>query len=100
MGQPITVTSTTVDNEVAAFHTDRGVTGQDGAAFASGDEAAKAGSPPGDLAGQLFASDDAITHVFISSNQIVVGREGGWDTGPLAVASEIITAFFVFYTAA
>lgn len=97
MGQPITVVSTTVEGDVAVFHTDRGITGQDGVAFASGDEAAESGSFPGDLSARLFASDDAVAHVFIASNQVVVGRKGGWDDGSLAAAAEIVTAFFVFY---
>lgn len=97
MGQPISVVSTTVEAGVAAFHTDRTVTGQDGAGFTSGDDAAEAGTIPGDLASKLFASDEAINHVFIASNQIVVGRQDGWDEASVAVAAEIVTTFFVFY---
>ena len=97
MGQPITVVSTIVEAGVAAFHTDRAMTGQDGTGFASGDDAVEAGTIPGDLASKLFASDEAIDHVFIASNQVVVGRENGWDEASLAVAAEIVTTFFVFY---
>jgi len=35
--------------------------------------------------------------VFIASNQVVVGRETGWDEASLAVAAEIVTTFFIFY---
>jgi len=97
MGQPITVVSTTVEADVVAFHTDRAITGQDGVSFASGEEAAAAASLPGDLAAQLFESDEATSHVFIASNQVVVGRESGWDDASLATAGEIVTGFFVFY---
>jgi hypothetical protein len=97
MGQPITVLSTTVEAGVAAFHTDRAITGQDGAVFASGEDAADTGTIPGDLAAKLFESDEAINHVFIASNQVVVGRQDVWDEASLAAAAEIVTTFFVFY---
>ena len=70
MGQPITVLSTTVEAGVVAFHTDRAITGQDGARFSSGDDAAEAGTIPGALASKLFTADEAINHVFIASNQV------------------------------
>ena len=97
MGQPITVLGTTVEAGVAAFHTDRAMTGQDGAGFSSGEEAADTGTIPGDLAAKLFESDEAVNHVFIASNQVVVGRKTGWDEASLAVAAEIVTTFFIFY---
>ncbi len=100
MGQPISVVRTTVDGDVAAFHTDRGITGQDGAAFVSGDEATGTGSLPGNLAARLFAADDAVSNVFIVSNQVVGSRAGGWDDPSLAAISETITTFFVFYAEA
>ena len=97
MGQPITVLSTTVEAGVVAFHTDRAITGQDGARFSSGDDAAEAGTIPGALASKLFTADEAINHVFIASNQVVVGRADGWDEASLAIAAEMVTTFFVFY---
>ena len=97
MGQPITIADTTVEGEVAAFHTDRGITGQDGAAFTAGDEAVESESFPGELASRLFASDDAITQVFVASNQVVAQRASGWDDGSLAASAEIVAAFFVYY---
>ena len=97
MGQPITVLSTTVEAGVVAFHTERARTGQDGAQFSSGDDAAEAGTIPGALASKLFTADEAINHVFIASNQVVVGRADGWDEASLAMAAEIVTRFFVFY---
>ena len=95
MGQPITISGTTVDGAVAAFHTDRGITGQDGVSFASAD--ASDGSFPGDLAARLFGADEAIDHVFIASNQVVVRRDGGWDDDSVAAAGSVVEAFFVFY---
>lgn len=97
MGQPITISGTTVDGPVAAFHTDRGITGQDGVSFGSAGDASEAGSFPGELASRLFGSDESIEHVFVASNQVVAKRDGGWDDSALEAAASIVTAFFVFY---
>ena len=97
MGQVIEIDGTTVAGDVAAFHTDRGITGQDGFSFSASDEAAAAESFPGDLATRLFAADDDVDHVFVASNQVVVRRSGGWDDGSLEDMGGVIAAFFVFY---
>jgi hypothetical protein len=99
MGQSIAIASTTVDGRVAAFHTDRGITGQDGASFADAEQASAAGSFPGELANRLFASDPSVDHVFVASNQVVVRRDADWDDSALAAAASIVTQFFVFYPA-
>lgn len=98
MGQPITISGTTVDDAVAAFHTDRSVTGQDGVTFASADDTDD--SFPGELAARLFGSDDAIDHVFVASNQVVVRRDAGWDEASLGAAGTVVETFFVFYAEA
>lgn len=95
MGQQIEIMTTTVDGQVAAFHTDRGITGQDGASFGGVDDAD--GSFPGDLAARLFGDVDGIDHVFVSSNQVVVRRPGGWDDASVTTARGVIERFFVFY---
>jgi hypothetical protein len=97
MGQPITISGTTVDGPVAAFHTDRSITGQDGVSYASIDAAAAADSFPGDLATRLFGDDESIDHVFIASNQVVARRDQGWDEGSLRAARTIVEEFFVHY---
>lgn len=97
MGQPISIAGTTVDGPMAAFHTDRGITGQDGVSFSSLEHATAADSFPGDLASRLFTADEAVDHVFVASNQVVVRRSGGWDDASLDAAAAIVTAFFVFY---
>ena len=97
MGQPISISGTTVEGTVAVFDTDRSITGQDGVAFASADAAAKHSSLPGDLAARLFQADQAIDHVFVASNQVVVRRDSAWDDAVLATASEIVARFLVFY---
>lgn len=98
MGQPITIAGTTVEGDVAAFHTDRGITGQDGVSFVDASEATAAGSVPGDLAARLLGWDETISDVFMASNQVVVTRRGGWDDGSLQAAAGIVTDYFVFYS--
>jgi hypothetical protein len=96
MGQPISVLETTVVGDVLMIDTDRSITGQDGSGFASAQEAAEAATFPGDLAARLFA-DDAVTNVFVASNQVVVERSGGWDDATTSAAASIVANFFVFY---
>jgi hypothetical protein len=95
MGQPITVLGTTVLGEVVLIDTDRSITGQDGSTYQSPDEATD--DFPGRLAARIFGQIDRVTHVFVASNQVVVGRDGGWDDAALQTASEVVTEFFVFY---
>ena len=97
MGQPITVTGRTVVGDVAAFHTDRAVTGQDGAAYGSSEAARQGEGFAADLAARIFEADTAIGHVFVASNQIVVRRNEGWNDSALEVVSNIVAQFFVFY---
>ena len=70
MGQPIKVSVTNAD-DVLLIDADRSITGQDGSAYGSAAEAKADQRFPGVLAARLFASDPAIDHVFIASNQIV-----------------------------
>jgi len=95
MGQPIEVLSTTILGEVALIHTDRSVTGQDGTVYLSRDDTDD--EFPGRLAAEIFDGADGITHVFVASNQVVVGRQGGWDDSALERVTGIVTDFFVFY---
>ena len=96
MGQKIELRSTTVLGEVALYDTDRSVTGQDGTAYPSA-EAAAGEDFPDRLAAEIFAADEAVSHVFIASNQVSVRRDGGWDGGAADRIGEVITDFFVFY---
>ena len=100
MGQPIEISGTTVDGDVAALHTDRALTGQDGLGFPSRDHAERDASFPGDLVVRLFDGVAGIDHVFVASNQVVARRTGGWDDDALSTASRIVTDFFVFYSEA
>lgn len=97
MGQPITITGTTVQGAIAAFHCDRSITGQDGVGFSTVDDARRDGTFPGDLAVRLFEADDSVDHVYLASNQVVVRRQGDWDDDALRGAAAIVETFFVFY---
>jgi hypothetical protein len=95
MGQTIKVLGTTVLDGIAIIDTDRSITGQDGSAYGSRAEATD--DFPGQLAARLFDKIDAVSHVFVASNQVVIGRDGGWDDPTMATATEVVTEFFVFY---
>ena len=96
MGQPIQVDATRLD-DVALFDTDRSITGQDGAGFASAGEAEASDSFPAQLAARLFAADASVDHVFVASNQVVLRRSGGWSDGDVDTASQVISDFFLYY---
>ncbi len=97
MGQPIDVIGTAVVGDVLLVDTDRSITGQDGSGFTSAEEAQGVDTLPADLATRLFASEDAIAHVFVASNQVVIERSGGWSEADVAAATQIVAEFFVFY---
>lgn len=96
MGQPIQVETSVLD-DIAIFHTDRSITGQDGVAFTAAQDAA-VDDFPALLANRFFAEIDAVDHVFVASNDVVARRTSGWDGGSvLADATTIVEEFFVFY---
>lgn len=97
MGKPIAVETKGVVGDIAVFDTDRSVTGQDGAGFATAAAAADAGTIPGRLAARLFETVPGLTHVFVASSQVVLQRSGSWDDAALAAAGDVIAGFFVFY---
>jgi hypothetical protein len=97
MGKPIVVARTTVVDDVLLVDTDRSITGQDGVGYDSVAFAAADESFPGRLAERIFQSIDGIGHVFIASNQAVIGRSGGWDEAAKAAAVDVVANFFVFY---
>ncbi len=95
MGQKIQVGSTVVD-DIAMFDTDRGITGQDGVSYTSGEEITSTDFPAL-LADRLFREVPGIDHVFVASNQVVVRRPHGWDEDVVATAAGVISSFFLFY---
>ncbi|MFH1103832.1 MAG: hypothetical protein V1757_02655 [Actinomycetota bacterium] len=96
MGKPIAVSGSTVVGQVLLLDTDRSITGQDGIGFDS-PGAAAAGTFAARLASRLFEGVAGVTHVFVASNQVVVGRRGGWEDAAAGAAAEIVSRFFVFY---
>jgi hypothetical protein len=96
MGQTIEVKSV-VMGEVALFDTDRSVTGQDGHGFDSVTAAENGVTTADRLAAKLFASDAAINHVFVLSNQVTVRRTDGWSDEIAGQAAAVIRDFFIFY---
>jgi len=98
MGQSIQVEAAQV-GESAIFSTDRSITGQDGASYGSMEEAAADSRFPGLLATRMFEADDALTSIFVASNQVVAGRDGGWTEDGIAATSQLISEFFLFYPA-
>ena len=96
MGQVIEVEAAVV-GDVVIFTTDRSITGMDGVSYAAAAEANDDLRFPGLLASRLFERDTALSSVFVASNQVVVGRDGGWDDGAVADLSSLIGDFFLFY---
>ena len=96
MGQSIQTTSTTI-GDVLLLDGDRAITGQDGTVYPTADAAAADDRFPGRLAGSLFEADEAVNHVFVASNQIVIRRSGGWDDDSISAIRATVERFFVFY---
>lgn len=94
MGQQITVTPKVID-DVVVYDTNRSITGQDGDAYVRGVEADdEFGSQ---LAVRIFDADEAVDHVFVASNQVVVRRPDGWTDAERDSVAEVIANFFVYY---
>ena len=96
MGQSINVESNPASG-VCVFTTDRSITGQDGATFASPQEAEAESGFPATLATRLFESDEAIDHVYVASNDVIVRRTDGWSNNSVAAAASTISDLFRFY---
>lgn len=99
MGQAIEVEAARI-GDAAVFSTDRSITGQDGVSYSSGEEARADARFPGLLAARLFEAIESLRSVFVSSNEVVAERKGGWDDEALNLASRVIGDFFLFYPAA
>jgi hypothetical protein len=97
MGKPIEISNATVLDDVLLLDTDRSITGQDGTEYDSADAAAADPSFPGRLAARIFTAIDGVGHVFVASNQTVIGRPGGWDDAARSAAENAVANFFVFY---
>lgn len=96
MGQSITVQSKQIE-DICVFTTDRVLTGQDGFAYGSAEEAASEAGFGAQLAARLFGSDNAIDHVYVASSEVIVRRREGWDSDAIAAAAQIVTDLHRFY---
>jgi len=96
MGQSITVESKQI-NDVCVFTTDRVLTGQDGVAYGSAEDAASGSGFGAQLAALLFDSDGAIDHVYVASSEVMVRRTEPWDSGAIAAAARTVTDLHRFY---
>ena len=96
MGQSITVESKAFER-FCVFTTDRNITGQDGAGFGSVDEAVAGAGFPATLASRLFGVDEAVDHVYVASNDVVVRRAEDWDAAAVESAASTISDLFRFY---
>ena len=97
MGQVINVTKISIIGDTAVFDSDRSISGQDGNGYSSAAEAADDSTFPARLAKAIFGADDAIGHVHVASNEVVVKRQKGWDDSTTAATAGVIREFFVFY---
>ena len=96
MGQLITVETKQI-NDVCVFTTDRVLTGQDGVAYPSADDAAAGSGFGAQLAARLFASDSGIDHVYVAASEVMVRRTEGWDADSIAAAEQTVTDLHRFY---
>ena len=97
MGQRIEIEGTRVVDDSVIVTTDRSLTGTDGEGYSTVEEAEASPTFGGGVAGRLLADDDAINRVFVSSNVLVVQRDGGWTDEATASTSKVIEEFFLFY---
>ena len=98
MGQTIEINGTAVVDHVLMIDTDRSLAGQDGERY-SGVEAARLKSSfPAKLAVRLFESDVEVDHVFVMSNAVSVRRPSGWSDDAVDRTSDVVAAFFRYYS--
>ena len=97
MGQRIEVETTTILGDSAIFTADRGFTGMDGIGFDDAEAAAAAGGFPGDLAIRIFDVDDSTSRVYVSANEVIVTRSGGWSDAAVSAVADVIEEFFLYY---
>ena len=97
MGQRIEIEGTRVVDDSVIVTTDRSLTGTDGEGYSTVEEADASQTFAAGVARRLLADDGAINRVFVSSNVVVVRRDGGWNEDATASTSKVIEEFFLFY---
>lgn len=86
-----------VVDEVAMFDTDRSLTGMQGEAYSTLDEARSANTYPSQLAERIMLDDGSVLGVYVYSNVVSVNRSGGWNDQSTAKTSDVIKNFFIVY---
>ncbi len=97
MGQPIDIRETIEVDDVVVFETDRSLTGQLGVAVTEDTPDASSDDLPARLGREILAVDDAIDHVYVAMNDLVVRRRGGWDDAVRDEVAARIRGFLVHY---
>lgn len=97
MGQRIEIDETRMVDDSMIVSTDRNFTGTDGEGYESADNAEGVDTFGAKAAGELFASDESITRVYVSSNVFVIRRDGGWTDDATTSVRRVIEEFFLFY---
>ncbi len=99
MGQRIEIESAVVVDDSLIVTTNRSLTGTEGEGFDSAIEARSGGTFAAKLAYDLFEVDGAIGRVYVTSNVIVVTRQGGWTTQAKDATAHVVEEFFLYYPA-
>lgn len=97
MGQRVGIESSKIVDDSVIVTTDRNFTGADGEGYASADDAGESETFGAGLAQDVFAADQAVGRVFVSSNVVVIRREGGWSPDAISGVSSTIQDFFLHY---
>ena len=100
MGQKIEIEASRIVDDSIIVSTNRSLTGTDGEGFDTAEDAGSSGTFAAGLAKSLFAADGDLQRVFVTSNVVVIKRDGGWPDDAAAGATKLIEEFFLFYPAA
>jgi hypothetical protein len=96
VGQQIEIKSSVVLGNMLVIDTNRTLTGQNGEAYASLDDAVGP-TLPAELAGSLFSSLGDVDHVFTASNSISVRAKQAWSEPDVAIANATVRNFFTYW---
>lgn len=94
MGQTVVIRDVIEIGHTLLLDTDRSFTGQDGQSMTP---TTPGDAVPGQLAGELFALDPGIDHIYVLQNTVSIQRSEGWDESLISKVTEATTAFLRFY---
>lgn len=96
MGQQIEIKSSVVLGDMLVIDTNRSLTGQNGEAYTSAEDASGS-TLPAELASSLFSALDDIDHVFSASNSLSVRSKQPWGDAEVAAANATVRNFFTYW---